>query len=193
MKLKRKSHKLYLLFFGLLIFGCKKDIDYEKATSIKSDIYVEQNKTNVEYYSNGKIKSKIRYIIHDGSAYTSEALFFLPTGKIDSTRSVYCKIIGEDLKYFSPFDSIYKVPKNRFIIFKSSDSIKKDFSNINNLELKEIYFDSTNTISEYAKNISKRGIIEELVFAESDSLINGKKSVRLIQTRIFVDTDDLLN
>ena len=149
---------LFCLFILLLLnYGCK-------------------NKTNLN-----RLKNQVEILNISGKEVLNQAIFFDENDSIDYSKSQFHELHnGNCIKYYSFLDTLnLKLGKKRFILFKTSDSLKSDFSNINDITLEEYIFLDKNNLCFERKNKPKYGVIEDIVFLDSDSIINDEKAKRI--------------
>lgn len=127
-----------------------------------------------------QLKNKVEVLNISGKEVLNQAVYF-KDNSIDYSKSQFYKIYNKNcIKYYSMFDTLNaKIGVDRFIIFKTSDSLMSDFSNINDIKLEEFFFKDKNYLCVDRKNIPSYGVIEDVVFLKSDSIINGEKSKRI--------------
>ena len=158
-----------LLLFNILIFicSCKKD-------------------------KNSRItKNKYEVVIINGKRILNQMIYFKKNNSVDFSKSQFYDIDKNNLKYYSFFDTLNtKLGVDRFIIFKTSDSLKSDFSNINELKLEEFYFTNKNLLCIKRKKLPDYGIIEDINYIKSDSLINGEKTKRIRTIYQYINFKD---
>jgi hypothetical protein len=113
-------------------------------------------------------------------------------GMLDYERSHFYRIYDKNcIEYHSILDTTKVViGENRFIIFKTSNSIKPDFSNIDSLVLEEFVFLDKQRLCLDSKFSYKYGVIEDVVFLKTDSIINGEKTERIISLKQYVSFKD---
>lgn len=63
----------------------------------------------------------------------------------------------------------------------------KDFSNSAKIEFEETFFKENNVIC--FEEMPKYGVIEDIVFLPSDSLINGEETVRIFKNYMYLDLE----
>ena len=124
---------------------------------------------------------KVEVLKIDGKDLLNQAIYYNEDGYIDYSKSQFYKIENERcIKYYSMFDTLKnKIGVDRFIVFKTSDLLKSDFSNIDDIKLEEYFFRSKNSLCLNRKAIPNYGVIEDVVFLKADTIINGEKSKRI--------------
>ncbi len=128
-----------------------------------------------------KENNKVEILNINGKDLLNQAIYYKDNNSIDYSKSQFYQIYNKKcIKYYSVFDTLKaKIGVNRFIIFKTSDSLKSDFSNANEIKLEEFFFKNNNYLCLNRKKNPKYGIIEDIVFLKTDSIINGEKSKRI--------------
>lgn len=127
------------------------------------------------------IKGKVDILKIHGEDFLNQAIYYKEINIIDYKKSQFYEIENEKcIKYYSFFDTLKnKIGVDRYIIFKTSPMLKSDFSNKENIELEEYFFKDKNLLCLDLKDIPDYGIIEDIVFLNSDSIINGEESKRI--------------
>ncbi len=126
-------------------------------------------------------KGKVEILKIDGKDILNQAIYYKEINSINYSKSQFYEIENEKcIKYFSLFDTLKnKIGIDRFIVFKTSDLLKGDFSNINKIKLEEYFFRNKNYLRINRKTIPNYGIIEDVVFLKADSIIHGEKAKRI--------------
>ena len=177
----RKS--IYLISSTILFaltFGCKK---------------ANSENFKVKYYSDGKIKSIEEFLTLNGKdSVLNQAIFYNTDNKIDFRKSQFFTLENTNcIRYHSVLDTNKtKIGKNRFIIFKTSKFLKSDFSNIEKIELKKMFFKNGNLLCFNKDSVPKYGVIEDIIFIKSDSIINNEKAVRILRSSIYINLEKSL-
>lgn len=124
---------------------------------------------------------KVEILKIDGKDLLNQAIYYNEEGSINYSKSQFYKIDNEKcIEYHSMFDTLKnKIGVDRFIVFKTSDLLKSDFSNIDKIKLEEYFFRNKNSLCLNRKKIPNYGIIEDVVFLKADTIINGEKSKRI--------------
>ena len=146
-----------------------------------------KNKTNLN-----KLKNQVEILNISGKEVLNQAIYFDENDSIDYSKSQFHELHnGNCIKYYSFLDTLnLKLGEKRFILFKTSDSLKSDFSNINDITLEKYIFLDKNNLCFERKNKPKYGVIEDIVFLASDSIIQGENSVRIKTIYQYVNFDD---
>ncbi len=128
-----------------------------------------------------KSNDKVEILKIDGKDILNQAIYYKEADSIDYSKSQFYEIENKKcIKYYSMFDTLKnKIGIDRFIVFKTSNLLKADFSNINNIKLEEYFFRNKNSLCLNRKTIPNYGIIEDVVFLKVDTIINGEKSKRI--------------
>lgn len=136
-----------------------------------------------------KLKNQVEILNISGKEVLNQAIYFDENDSIDYSKSQFYELNnGNCIKYHSFFDTLnLKLGKKRFILFKTSDSLKSDFSNINDITLEKYIFLDKNNLCFERKNKPKYGVIEDIVFLDSDSIINGEKAERIKTIYQYID------
>lgn len=175
-----KRNRVLILILSVLLFSCKQNIKQEHTNS------VDESNDSLVIYDNG-----IFLYLNGKKPILKEGIYFLKNGDIDNKRSIYVEIKGENLYYHSPY-SKYKIGKERFIIFKGNNKLKKNFENVSKLKLDEYYFDEKAKIDNFKNEISNIGIIEETIFLDSIIKNKGLKFKRIRTIKSYIDFENLL-
>lgn len=169
----KSSFFLMTIVISSSLISCK--TDYKDSSS---DLNENDSIRRIEEFVNLK----------DSASYLNQVMLIDKSNSITKASHYYEIIDGNCLKYHSYLDTLnLEFGKKRFIIFKTSDSLFQDFSNINKLKLKELIFQD-NLIC-FEKKKPKYGIIEDIVFLPSDSIINGEESVRIVKNYMYINLD----
>lgn len=136
-------------------------------------------------------EDKVEVLNINGKEILNQFIYF-NKDSIDFKKSHFYKVNNDNcIEYHSILDTLNAViGKNRFIIFKTSDSIKSDFSNINKLILNEFVFMDKQKLCLDKKSTYKYGIIEDVVFLKTDSIINGESAERIITLKQYINLKD---
>jgi hypothetical protein len=128
-----------------------------------------------------KSNDKVEILKIDGKELLNQAIYYDEEGSIDYSKSQFYKIDDKKcIKYYSMHDTLKKnIGVDRFIVFKTSDLLKSDFSNIDKIKLEEYFFKNKNSLCLNRKSIPNYGVIEDVVFFKTDTIINGEKSKRI--------------
>lgn len=172
---KKKYFIFYiaLVIFMTTLFSCSDKHESEKIKNISND-------------SIRKIEEFVN--LPESPPYLNQVIIFDKNNKIKKS-SQYYEFNGENCLVYHSFNDTLNLElgKSRFIIFKTSDSLLKDFSNIDKLKLKDIHFKKNVLCFDKAK--TKYGIIEDILFLPSDSIINGEESVRIIKNYMYINLE----
>lgn len=153
--------------------------------SCKTDI--KDSKKNVS--SNDSTRRVEEFVnLKNSSSYLNQVIIFDKNDRIDKASQYYELKDENCLIYHSYLDTLnLEFGKKRFIIFKTSDSLLRDFSNYDKLQLKEFLFKKNSICFEREK--PKYGVIEDIVFLHSDSIINGEESVRILKNYMYINLE----
>jgi hypothetical protein len=135
-------------------------------------------------------RSKVEILNINGKELLNQSLYY-KGDSINLKKSHFYKVSNNCIEYNSILDTLEsEIGKNRFIIFKTSDLIKPDFSNINSLKLEEFIFINQKKICLKKETNYKYGIIEDVVFMDVDTIINGERGKRIITMKQYVNLID---
>lgn len=111
---------------------------------------------------------------------------------VDFNKSHFYEVNQNCIEYHSILDTLdNQIGKGRFIVFKTSELLKSDFSNINNVKLKEYFFSNKNEIClDSLSTYYKYGVIEDIVFLDTDSIVGGESGKRIITMKQYINTKD---
>lgn len=128
-----------------------------------------------------KRNNKVEILKIDSKKILNQVIFYNEEGSVDYSKSHFYEIDNERcINYYSIFDTLKnKIGVDRFIVFKTSNSLKSDFSNIKDVKLEEYFFKNRNYLCLNRETIPNYGIIEDIVFLKTDSIIDDEKSKRI--------------
>jgi hypothetical protein len=128
-----------------------------------------------------KKNDRVEILKIDGKDILNQAIYYKKADSIDYSKSQFYEIDNlKCIKYYSMFDTLKKkIGVDRFIVFRTSDLLKADFSNINKIKLEEYFFRDKNFLCLNRKTIPNYGIIEDVIFLKADTIINGEESKRI--------------
>lgn len=123
-----------------------------------------------------------------GKQYLNQTIYRNNKNEIDQKKSRYYVLKDNCLSYFTNIDTIsYKLGKNRFIVYKTSNDILSDFSNVDKIKLDEHFFKNNTNICFKNKLMPRYGFIEDIIFLNTDKKMNGENAVRIITKYMYVD------
>ena len=139
-----------------------------------------------------KRNSKVEILNIFNKEVLNQVIHYKNNDSIDYSKSQFYEVYKKKcIKYYSFFDTLnLEIGKDRYILFKTSDSLKSDFSNINNIILEEFIFLDKNSLCLERKTLPKYGIIEDIVFLKTDSIIQGEDSKRIKTIYQYVNFRD---
>ncbi len=183
----KRNNILYVVFV-LFLISCNKKQNRIQANQTK----YETTELIIGLDSLKRLSYAYTQIL-DSLNTSAELVSFHSDGKIDYTKSNCLEIKGNDLFYYSPYNiPKYKIGINRFVVFKSSDSVNNQFSNINTIKLSKYNFNENGIIINYKEKVYSKGIVEETIFL--DTIIKSRKGnktiIRTLNT--LVNLDNLL-
>lgn len=127
------------------------------------------------------IEDKAEILSINGKEVLNQTIYYKNNDSIDYSKSQFYEISnGNCIEYHSVFDTLKtEIGVNRFIIFKTSDLLKSDFSNYESIKLDEYSFLNGHSLCIERKNALNYGVIEDVVFLKSDSIKSGEKTTRI--------------
>lgn len=156
----------------------KKTIKFITVISFLLIISCNDKKKNIAIDST---EDKVEVLNVNGKNVLNQAIYYKNNDSIEYSKSQFYEVYNKKcIKYHSVFDTLKtKIGVNRYIIFKTSDLLKPDFSNINDIKLEEYFFMNANYLCVVRGKNPNYGVIEDIVFLKSDSIIKGEKSKRI--------------
>lgn len=118
---------------------------------------------------------KEQYVHIEKDSFLNQRMY-IQNNKIDNRKSQYFEIFNNDcIRYHSYLDTLNKtLGIDRFIIFKTSDSLLPDFSNVDKIKLQEHFFTKGNELCFKTGEQPKYGVIE------------GKPTVRILKLYQYI-------
>ncbi|MHA7843644.1 MAG: hypothetical protein ACX93I_10015 [Winogradskyella sp.] len=118
------------------------------------------------------------FVDESGQSYLNQYIVYSYDQKVNYDVSYFHTIDKNTLKYFSPLDTLnLDYGKKRFIVLKA----------FHNNKSVEFFFNSSKELILNDSVNYDYGIIEETVFLETDSIINGENMVRIIEMEQNID------
>jgi hypothetical protein len=118
--------------------------------------------------------------------HLNQVILIDKSGKIDKS-SHYYETYKNCIQYHSYLDTLnLEVGKKRFIVFKTSQELASDFSNVDSLTMKKYFFKDKNVLCLKGKT-PHYGVIEDIVFIDTDSLVDGEKAVRIVKQYTYIN------
>ncbi len=165
----KKTISLFCIFF--ILIGCQK----------------ENNVQEIE------VLNKIEILNIDNKEILNQMIVY-KNDTIDYSKSQFYKIENNCIRYYSFFDTLdNKLGENRYIVFKTSNLLKSDFSNADSLDLREFFFHKKNSLCLDEDLKVSYGIIEDIIFLETDSIVNGERQTRIKTSYQYIKFNDSIN
>lgn len=140
-----------------------------------------------------QVLDKVEILNIDGKDILNQMIVY-KNNTIDYPKSQFYKIEDNCIRYYSFFDTLdSKLGENRYIVFKTSNLLKPDFSNVDSLDLQELFFHNKNSLCLDKNSKISYGIIEDIIFLETDSIVNGERQVRIKTSYQYVKLNDSIN